>query len=66
LILVPPLSYPRLTYNWGSYFPSWVELTIVIGSLSLAILLYVCAVKLVPVISIWEEREGLVHGRRHE
>ncbi|MGH7229951.1 MAG: NrfD/PsrC family molybdoenzyme membrane anchor subunit [Nitrospiraceae bacterium] len=63
LILVPPLAHPRLSYNWGTYFPSWVELTIALGSLALAILLYVCAVKIVPVISIWEEKEGRIHGR---
>ena len=65
LILVPPLSYPRLPFNWGSYFPSWVEMTIIMGSLALAVLLYALAVKFVPVISIWEEKEGLVHGTRH-
>jgi Ni/Fe-hydrogenase subunit HybB-like protein len=65
LILVPPLSYPRLPFNWGSYFPSWVEMTIIVGSLALAVLLYALAVKVVPVISIWEEKEGLVHGARH-
>lgn len=64
LILVPPLSYPRLPFNWGSYFPSWVEIAIIVGSLALAVLLYALAVKVVPVISIWEEKEGLVHGAR--
>ena len=64
LILVPPLSYPRLPFNWGSYFPSWVEMTIIVGSLALAILLYVLVVKIVPVVSIWEEKEGLIHGTR--
>ena len=63
LILVPPLAHPRLTYNWSEYFPSWVELTIMAGSLSLAILFYVLAVKFVPIISIWEEKEGRIHGR---
>ena len=66
LILVPPLSYPRLTYNWSSYFPSWVEMTIIIGSLALAILLYVLAIKIVPIISVWEEKEGLIRGTPHE
>ena len=41
----PPLAHPRLTYNWSDYFPSWVELTIMAGSLSLAVLLYVLAIK---------------------
>jgi hypothetical protein len=34
------------------------------GSLAMAILLYVLAVKFVPVISIWEEKEGRLHGQR--
>ena len=62
LILIPPLVHPRLPYEWSSYFPSWIEITILIGALSLALLLYVLAVKFVPIISIWEEKEGRLHG----
>jgi Ni/Fe-hydrogenase subunit HybB-like protein len=58
LILVPPLARPRLSYNWSSYFPSWGELTILLGAAAFAILLYILAVKFVPIISIWEEKEG--------
>jgi Ni/Fe-hydrogenase subunit HybB-like protein len=60
LILVPPLAHPRLPYNWGTYFPSIVELTLVVGSLALAVLLYILAAKFVPLISIWEQREERV------
>jgi molybdopterin-containing oxidoreductase family membrane subunit len=63
LILVPPLTHPRLTYEWSTYFPSWIELTILGGAMAMAILLYALAVKFVPVISIWEEKEGRLHGR---
>jgi molybdopterin-containing oxidoreductase family membrane subunit len=66
LLMIPPLSYPRLPFNWGTYFPSWIELTIIVGSLALAVLLYVLAVKFVPIISVWEEKEGLMHGGRRE
>ena len=62
LILLPPLAHPRLTYNWSDYFPSAVELAIMAGSMALAVLLYVLAVKFVPIISIWEEKEGRAHG----
>jgi len=62
LILIPPLVHPRLPYEWSSYFPSWIEITILTGALSLALLLYVLAVKFVPIISIWEEKEGRLHG----
>jgi hypothetical protein len=41
-----------------------IELSIMAGSLALAVLLYVLATKCVPVISIWEEKEGRQHGRQ--
>jgi Ni/Fe-hydrogenase subunit HybB-like protein len=63
LIMVPPLVHPHLSFQWSSYFPSPVEMTIMIGSLSLAILLYCLAVKFVPVISVWEEKVG---RKKHE
>ncbi|MBI3804555.1 MAG: polysulfide reductase NrfD [Nitrospirae bacterium] len=66
LIIVPSLGHPRLPYAWGRYFPTIVELTILLGSFSLFLLLYVLAIKFVPVISIWEEKEGIMHGRRDE
>ena len=64
LILVPPLVHPRLSYMWSSYFPSWVELTILTGALCLAVLLYLLAAKFVPIITMWEEKRALVHGRQ--
>jgi Ni/Fe-hydrogenase subunit HybB-like protein len=62
LIIVPPLTHPRLTYQWSEYFPAWSELTILTGALALAILLYVLLAKFVPLISIWEEKEGRLHA----
>jgi Ni/Fe-hydrogenase subunit HybB-like protein len=62
LIIVPPLTHPRLSYDWSRYFPSWIELTILAGACALAVLLYVLASKFVPMISIWEEKEGRLHG----
>jgi Ni/Fe-hydrogenase subunit HybB-like protein len=66
LILVPPLAHPRLPYSWSSYFPSPVELLILAGSLSFAVLLYLLMAKFVPMISIWEEKEGRLHGRQSQ
>lgn len=65
LIIVPPLGHPRLSFQWGDYFPSFIELTILTGTLALALLLYSLAVKFVPVISIWEEKLGRTHGQHH-
>jgi Ni/Fe-hydrogenase subunit HybB-like protein len=62
LIIVPSLGHPRLSFQWDSYFPSLIELSIMVGTLALAMLLYSLAVKFVPVISIWEEKAGRMHG----
>src|SRR2546426_284318 len=32
LIIVPTLTQPRLTFNWGTYKPTWVELMLTAGS----------------------------------
>jgi Ni/Fe-hydrogenase subunit HybB-like protein len=54
LIVVPPLEHKYLPYDWGSYRPTWVEISITVGTLMGMILLYVLFAKFVPIISIWE------------
>ncbi|MDX1383493.1 MAG: NrfD/PsrC family molybdoenzyme membrane anchor subunit [Thermoanaerobaculia bacterium] len=68
LIIVPSLQLPRLAYTLGSYTPSWVEISILIGSAGLFAFLYFTFTQAVPIISVWEVREGwqreAAHGRR--
>jgi Ni/Fe-hydrogenase subunit HybB-like protein len=59
LIIVPTLSQPRLTFNWGSYRPTLVEITIAVGTIAYFILLYAIFTKLFPIIAVWEYKEGL-------
>jgi len=54
LIVIPSLSYKQLPYAWGSYMPTWTELTIFGASVAGMALLYVLFARLVPIISIWE------------
>ncbi len=59
LIVIPPLSAPHLPAAWGSYVPSWIELSITAGTFAGMTLLYLIFVKLFPIIAIWEyEREA--------
>jgi Ni/Fe-hydrogenase subunit HybB-like protein len=58
LIVVPPLSMPRLPFNWGSYAPTWVELSIIAASFAGFSLLYLLFTKIFPVMAIWEVKEG--------
>lgn len=67
LIIVPSLSHKYLTYSWGTYRPTWVEIIITAGTFCAMALLYMIFSKVVPIISIWELKAGLhpaPHGAR--
>ena len=66
LIVVPSLSTPRLAYSIGDYMPSWVELGIMIGAVGVFACLYFTFTQLLPIVSVWEMREGWRHGARGE
>ena len=58
-IVVPTSVNPRLgLYQHGSYFPSLVEILILIGTFAGFIMVYMIATKIFPIVSIWEIREG--------
>lgn len=57
-IVLPTLVNPRLPYERGIYNPTWVEFAITAGSLATFILLYVLFIKVFPIVSIWEIKEG--------
>jgi molybdopterin-containing oxidoreductase family membrane subunit len=54
LIIVPSLSNKYLPYSFGSYRPTWVEITITGGTFSGMAVLYMLFAKTVPIISVWE------------
>jgi Ni/Fe-hydrogenase subunit HybB-like protein len=64
LIIVPSLSHKYLTYSWGTYRPTWVEITITAGTFCAMVLLYMIFSKIVPIISIWELKAGQ-HVKTH-
>jgi Ni/Fe-hydrogenase subunit HybB-like protein len=59
LIIVPSLARKYLPYAFGSYRPTWVEITVTAGTFAAMGLLYLLFVKFVPIISIWELKVGL-------
>jgi molybdopterin-containing oxidoreductase family membrane subunit len=59
LIIVPSLSRKYLPYAWGSYRPTWVEITLMASGFGLMALLYLVFSKLVPMIAIWELKVGM-------
>ena len=64
LIIVPSLSRKYLPYRWGTYRPTWVELTITAGTFAGMAMLYMLFSKVVPIISIWEWKVGQ-HEKPH-
>ncbi len=62
-IVVPTSVNPRWELeSIGHYLPSWVELSILAASFAGFILLYMVATKFVPIVSIWEIKEGREHS----
>jgi len=59
LIIVPSLSRKFLPYAWGTYRPTWAEITITAATFAGMALLYVVFAKCVPIISIWELKVGM-------
>ena len=57
LIVPLMITRNRFPFTWGDYTPR-IELVINLGSLSLFLLLYVLASRLVPLIPVWEVQEG--------
>jgi molybdopterin-containing oxidoreductase family membrane subunit len=57
-IVVPTSLHPRLDAAQMHYVPSWVELSIMAGTLAGFVLVYMAATKFFPIISIWEIKEG--------
>ena len=58
LIVVGVLTKNRLPFNWGGYQPRLVEYMISVGSIALFLFLYAVASRLIPLIPVWEVREG--------
>ena len=58
-IVVPTSVTPRWELvGLGRYLPSWIELSIMAGTFAGFIALYMVAAKFVPIVSIWEIKEG--------
>jgi Ni/Fe-hydrogenase subunit HybB-like protein len=50
----------RMPFDWGDFWPTTVELMILAGSFAMFFLLYGIFSRLVPIIPVWEVREGQI------
>ncbi|MHA2297784.1 MAG: NrfD/PsrC family molybdoenzyme membrane anchor subunit [Candidatus Hodarchaeales archaeon] len=63
VIVVPSMARPWIAGPWGTYFPSIIEITIVIGSFSALILGIALAGKIFPLCPLWEILEDEEHRK---
>ncbi|MBI4494631.1 MAG: hypothetical protein HY690_17785, partial [Chloroflexi bacterium] len=61
VIVVPSLALPLMPYDWGVYWPSWVEISITLAAFAWFSLIFTLFAKFFPIISIWEVAEGWEH-----
>lgn len=61
LIVVPGMAEPIMPWDWGRYSPTWVEITITIGSAAAIPLILIVFFRFFPVMSVHEmdEVEGV-------
>jgi Ni/Fe-hydrogenase subunit HybB-like protein len=60
IIVTGFLRRNHMPFSWGDYSPSIVELSIAGGALATFLLLYAVLSRLVPLIPVWEVREGQI------
>ncbi|MGZ6545078.1 MAG: NrfD/PsrC family molybdoenzyme membrane anchor subunit [Actinomycetota bacterium] len=58
VIVVPTMAQPLMPHAWGVYWPSWVEWSITAAAFAAFALLLVLAVRILPIVSVWELEEG--------
>jgi Ni/Fe-hydrogenase subunit HybB-like protein len=59
-VIIPiGLSVNRMPFTWRLYVPA-VEIFLTIGTISLFMLLYMLASRLIPLIPVWEVQEGQI------
>lgn len=58
LIVVGNLQRNYLPFDWGSYKPTWVEISIVAMTFAGFMLLYTLFSRIVPYVPVWEIKEG--------
>ncbi|MGO9691137.1 MAG: NrfD/PsrC family molybdoenzyme membrane anchor subunit [Syntrophobacteraceae bacterium] len=63
LIIVPSLSHKNMPFIWGTYSPSWVELSVTAAAFAGFTLMYVLFAKFFPMVAVTDVRElGIRHA----
>ncbi|HZU85893.1 MAG TPA: NrfD/PsrC family molybdoenzyme membrane anchor subunit, partial [Anaerolineaceae bacterium] len=57
-IIPMTLGHQRFPFDWGQYSPRLTEISIALGTLCLFLFLYLLASRLIPLVPVWEVKEG--------
>lgn len=57
LIIVPSLSHKNMPFVWGTYAPSWVEISVNVAAVAGFALLYTLFAKFFPIMAVTDVRE---------
>jgi len=58
LIVIGSLRRNDIPFNWGTYRPTWVEISIVAMTFAGFALLYTLFSRIIPFVPVWEIKEG--------
>ncbi|MBI2830359.1 MAG: polysulfide reductase NrfD [Chloroflexi bacterium] len=65
VINIPTLEVPLMPTEFGSYTPTWVEVSITVAAFAAFMLIFAVFAKLVPLLSIWEVAEEKAKEAEH-
>jgi len=57
VIVIGTLQVPMMPFEFGTYKPTWVEISITLAAIAGFVLLFAIFTKVFPIISIWEVSE---------
>jgi molybdopterin-containing oxidoreductase family membrane subunit len=65
VIVIPSLSHEFEPWQWGSYAPTWVDYSILLGSFGWFFMWFLLFVRQMPVMAISEVKEIIPPKMRH-
>ncbi|MDO8491303.1 MAG: NrfD/PsrC family molybdoenzyme membrane anchor subunit [Dehalococcoidia bacterium] len=66
IIIVPTLEVPLMPFEFGSYSPTWVEISIGLATLAGFSVMVTLAAKFMPLVSVWELKEEAEKETHHK
>ena len=66
VIIITSLTRDRLPSAWGGYWPTWVDVCMLLGSFGLFLTLFLLFVRFLPVVNMAEVKAVMPQARKHQ